>query len=782
MSKVRSFNFNSIIILKRWHMVPKSSGKCLVTFLSIFIFFLFAAVASGDPLDNWYVRNPLPQQLITNIIANSITFGNNTFVAVGDNGYIATSSDGITWTYRNVGTSYDFQAVTFVNNIFVAVGDGVFTSPDGITWTERAVPIPDIECPWEKKQNAQLKAITYGNGMFVAVGCVVCSIPYEEDPLFDMRYQILVSEDSINWHWIGILHSHANPGSCCLEDIAYGNGLFMAVGDFCVFTSSDGITWCDPTPNVFTDYTLHGITYANNRFVGVGEYGSYGAILTTEDGGITWDKRLYGIPTALFDVIYAENTFVAIGENCAIFTSSAGVSWSPIDSPPCSEYLLRSITYGKNKFVAVGGNESKGFITTSPDGITWETNETNVTADLNQDLKDIAYGENILVAVGKGLSDTSVSYGVILASLEGTSWIERSPGTIKSINAVAYGRSTFVAVGEDGIMFSSTDGITWNEVLSSITQTFNAITYGNNIFVAVGNQGTVLCSPDGITWKRGNKGDKEHPKKYPPITADLNAITYGKDLFVAVGNDGTIFTSSGSEVKVWKPRYSGVTTNIFDITFGNNTFVAVCEGDYVLTSVDGKSWVKRSSLTNGILRSVTFAYGTFVACGTDYVATSPDGINWTRRSLSSIDVPTISLSGITSGNSTFIAVGKESIIIQSDLIAPEPQISVSPDSLNFDSVTVGSSSPPQTITVTNQGTDDLLIDQVTVKGENTKDFKIQNDFCSDKTIEPSETCTVRVVFSPKSKGAKMVVLSFPSNDPDMNDNPYQVILSGLGVK
>jgi hypothetical protein len=439
--------------------------------------------------------------------------------------------------------------------------------------------------------------------------------------------------------------------------------------------------------------------------------------------------------------------------------------------------LLRSITYGKNKFVAVGGNESKGFITTSPDGITWETNETNVTADLNQDLKDIAYGENILVAVGKGLSDTSVSYGVILASLEGTSWIERSPGTIKSINAVAYGRSTFVAVGEDGIIFSSTDGITWNEVLSSITKTFNAITYGNNIFVAVGDNGTVLFSPDGITWKRGNKGDKEHPKKYPPITTNLNAITYGKDLFVAVGPGGTIFTSKGSEVPVWKQRYSGITTNIFDVAFGNNIFVAICDGDYVLTSVDGKSWTKRSSLTNGILQSVTFAYGTFVACGTDYVATAPDGINWTRRSLSSIDVPTISLSAITSGNSTFIAVGKESVIIQSDVIASEPQISVSPDSLNFDS-----SPPPQTITVTNQGTDDLLIDQATVVGEDKKHFQIKNDFCSDKTIEPSETCIIQVVFSPKSKGKKMVVLSIPSNDPDMNDNPYQVILSGSGKK
>jgi photosystem II stability/assembly factor-like uncharacterized protein len=760
-------------------MVTKRSEKCLVTFLSIFVFFLCSTIASGDPLDNWYLRNPLPQRLITNIIANSITFGNNTFVAVGDNGYIATSPDGITWTYRNVGTSYDFQAVTFANNTFVVVGDGVFTSPDGITWTERAVPQPAPECTWEKKLNAQLKAVTYGNGMFVAVGCVVCTVPLGE--LYEIRYQILASPDGINWNWIGI-EILSTLFKCCLEDIAYGNGLFMAVGDFCVFTSSDGITWTDTNPEILTDYTLHGITYANNRFVAVGEYGSFGAILTTEDGGTTWDKRLYGITTALFDVTYANNTFVAVGENCAIFTSSDGVSWAPIDPPPCTEYLLRSITYGKNKFVAVGGNESKGFITTSPDGITWETNETHVTADLNQDLKDIVYGENTFVAVGKGVSNTSGSYGVILASLEGTSWIERSPGTIKSINGVAYGRSTFVAVGEDGIIFSSTDGITWNEVLSSITKTFNAITYGNNIFVAVGDNGTVLFSPDGITWKRGNKKDKEHPKKNPPITTNLNAITYGKDLFVAVGPGGTIFTAKGSEVPVWKARYSGVTTNIFDVAFGNNIFVAICDGDYVLTSPDGKSWTKRSSLTNGILRSVTFAYGTFVACGTDYVATSPDGINWTRRSLSSIDVPTISLSAITSGNSTFIAVGQESIIIQSDLISPEPQISVSPDSLNFGSVMVNSSSPPETITVTNQGTNDLLIEQVTVIGEDKKQFTIQNDFCSNKAIEPSETCTVKVSFSPKSKGAKTVVLSIPCNDPDVSDNPYQVIMTGSGVK
>jgi hypothetical protein len=337
-------------------------------------------------------------------------------------------------------------------------------------------------------------------------------------------------------------------------------------------------------------------------------------------------------------------------------------------------------------------------------------------------------------------------------------------------------------VGEDGIIFSSADGINWNEEISSTTETFNGVTFGNNVFVAVGDQGNVMVSPDGITWEKGNKGERGNRKKYPVITADLSAVTFGKNLFVAVGPSGNIFTSKGSEVIVWKKRFSGVTTNIFDIAFGNNTFVALCEGDTILISKDGKSWIKRSSLTSGTLKSITFAYGMFVACGTDYVATSPDGINWSRRLLGTIDTSVISLTSITSGNSTFIAAGKESLIIQSDVIAPEPQISVSPDSLNLGSVAVNSSSLPATITITNQGTDDLLIDQVSMAGEDKKQFKIQNDLCSEKTIEPSESCTVQVVFSPKSDGGKMVVLSFPSNDPDVNDNPYQVIMSGTGEK
>ena len=85
-------------------MVTKRSEKCLVTFLSIFVFFVCATVASGDPLDNWYVRNNSSTFTQTPPLS-SIAFGNNIFVAVGDNGTILTSPDGITWSDTSPGTT-----------------------------------------------------------------------------------------------------------------------------------------------------------------------------------------------------------------------------------------------------------------------------------------------------------------------------------------------------------------------------------------------------------------------------------------------------------------------------------------------------------------------------------------------------------------------------------------------------------------------------------------------------------------------------------------------------
>jgi hypothetical protein len=132
---------------------------------------------------------------------NGVTYGNGLFVAVGEGGTILTSPDGVTWTQRTSGTGmalrrdlrerplrggggslgrhhphlpgrgdldgrtsgtgYWLDGVTYGNGLFVAVGDGgtILTSPDGVNWTQRTSGTGN----W-------LFGVTYGNGLFVAVG------------------------------------------------------------------------------------------------------------------------------------------------------------------------------------------------------------------------------------------------------------------------------------------------------------------------------------------------------------------------------------------------------------------------------------------------------------------------------------------------------------------------------------------------------------------------------------------------------------------------------------
>jgi hypothetical protein len=66
-------------------------------------------------------RNPL----------NGVTYGNGLFVAVGRNGIILTSPDGVSWTRQTPPTSNWLYGVTYGNGTFVAVGQSgaILTSP-----------------------------------------------------------------------------------------------------------------------------------------------------------------------------------------------------------------------------------------------------------------------------------------------------------------------------------------------------------------------------------------------------------------------------------------------------------------------------------------------------------------------------------------------------------------------------------------------------------------------------------------------------------------------------
>jgi hypothetical protein len=110
---------------------------------------------------------------------------------------------------------------------------------------------------------------------------------------------------------------------------------------------------------------------------------------------------------------------------------------------------------------------------------------------------------------------------------------------------------------------------------------------------------------------------------------------------------------------------------------------------------------------------------------------------------------------------------------------PVPNISVSTTFIGFGNYYEGTSSLPQTATILNTGTASLVIGTITLTGTDVSQFSKQNDVCSAQTLAPSASCTLQVVFSPTSAGAKSASLAIPSNDLDTPT--VNVGLAGTGV-
>jgi hypothetical protein len=108
-------------------------------------------------------------------------------------------------------------------------------------------------------------------------------------------------------------------------------------------------------------------------------------------------------------------------------------------------------------------------------------------------------------------------------------------------------------------------------------------------------------------------------------------------------------------------------------------------------------------------------------------------------------------------------------IAVTDSVAPANDLSVP-----FGSVGV-SDTETETITVTNDGSDNLVIGNVTAPA---LPFSITGDTCSAQTLAPTDTCTITVEFTPDDAVVFNGSVGIPSDDPD--ENPVTVALSGTG--
>jgi hypothetical protein len=89
-----------------------------------------------------------------------------------------------------------------------------------------------------------------------------------------------------------------------------------------------------------------------------------------------------------------------------------------------------------------------------------------------------------------------------------------------------------------------------------------------------------------------------------------------------------------------------------------------------------------------------------------------------------------------------------------------PVVGFSSPNLTFSGEAVGDTSASQTETITNLGTDDLTVSSVTKGGADPGDFTISADTCTTAAVDPNNTCTVTVTFSPAASGSRSASLEF----------------------
>lgn len=306
----------------------------------------------------------------------------------------------------------------------------------------------------------------------------------------------------LTWETVALPAIESAKDRQLLVDVQFINGTFYAVGGSVILSSPDGRDW---SVRHHGRYDLSGIAHGSGVIVAVGgrPNESSNLFLVSADG-LGWEEIVFSGTNWLSAITYGNNRFVAVGNETTIVQSPDGKNWADTKVNLPNLGTLRDVAYGGGLFVATG---LVGTIITSPDGISW----TKRHCDTRRDLNGITYGEGRFVAVSNDFWFSDVRAFV---SRNGISWeAEDTDCSEEDLRAVAHGNGVFMAVGGNYrtggrgniditqfndkrcAIFSSRNGASWRENQCVPGRQLHGVAFGQNRFVAVGNGIILRSSP-----------------------------------------------------------------------------------------------------------------------------------------------------------------------------------------------------------------------------------------------------------------------------------------------
>ncbi|MBY3625175.1 hypothetical protein HGO21_37470, partial [Acinetobacter sp. CUI P1] len=492
-----------------------------------------------------------------------------------------------------------------------------------------------------------LSSVAFGNGIFVAVG----------------QGSLSTSSNGEDWS--------IKVGSPNLTSIVFANGKFVAIGssEKAVYTSDDGENWTKNTLSI----TPERLKEVNKKFFiwqSVYKNGtnppSYNVTLLQSSDGVTWTDTRITSTNAIFgmqsltDIAYGQKKYVVSANNAVYYTSTDLINWTTVTlTNHVINYFnsqwpyVTNVIYLNNRFFSYLATPYANKVFTSTDGVNW-------IVDASWDNKQFYGGASLegnYLLFGQGTIYKSAE-----APLSSTLWATSDTHTTMMVNNMVYGNSKYVATGGGGLLISS-DLSTWTDVSGNLNSVVND---GNGNYVAVssGEYGSIYKSNGSMQW------NDVTPSKLP----GMNAVTYGGGKFVAVTSredynlNAKIVTSTNGNA--WTVTDSGIQDSLTGVAFGANQYVAVSEYGGIYSSVNGSSWSEKFRNEELAFNTVAYLNNQFIALGIKYnsityeqesivIAQSADGVLWGAPV--EVGFPNTSLKGIAYDGDSYVLVGEDMV-------------------------------------------------------------------------------------------------------------------------
>ena len=267
---------------------------------------------------------------------------------------------------------------------------------------------------------------------------------------------------------------------------------------------------------------LRGIYFINEKVgCAVGDRGSetYGAVVITKDGGLSWENVESRATNDLWDVYFVgeKRGWICGGGGVILFSKDGGESW--VKQMSVSTVMLQAIFFLDERCGwAVGLNGT--IIATEDGGRNWSPlsggRGAAVVGEGAAGLTDVQF---ITQKKGWVVGDNGT---IKMTEDSGTTWVVQNDPTISGIDSNLaclkfVNETTGWAVGEAGTILSTKDGgSTWTAQNSTVTEWIHGVDFvSESEGFATAEYGTVLHTTDGgETWKVELSGGQPDAKKY----------------------------------------------------------------------------------------------------------------------------------------------------------------------------------------------------------------------------------------------------------------------------